>query len=257
MSADDRTGALVSVVAHALLVLLLVFVAAAPSEALEQDTVELVELDFDSALADAPMPVEQGEPARAEAGDPSAPAQSLDEPRPAPPAATPVRIPEAQRPTPTRPDPLPRPRQNPDARPTRPSPPSTATRPEPAPTPPRQPDPTEGRGNTTGSASTDGSGTGPGDGSGGDAPAEVGFQFGNRDFTCGQPAFPGVEGTIQYALTFAPDGRYISGRPRSRNATFQNAVEAVLRTCRAAPLPPQAAQVPQTTTATFRFVTGG
>ena len=110
---------------------------------------------------------------------------------------------------------------------------------------------------SAGAASTDGQGAGPGDGSGGDAPAEVGFQFGNRDFSCGQPAFPGVEGTIQYTLTFAPDGRYVSGRPRSRNATFQNAVEAILRTCRAAPLPPQAAQVPQTTTATFRFVTGG
>lgn len=80
------------------------------------------------------------------------------------------------------------------------------------------------------------------------------FRSGNRSFSCPTPLNDGtLEGTITYIVQFAPGGRYVSGRPLSRDAVLEAAVAQVLSGCRAEPLPPQADQVPQSTTATFRF----
>ncbi len=159
--------------------------------------------------------------------------------QPTPPAATPARVPERSRPL--RPDPLPRPSTQADSRPTSPDPPSAATRPEPRPTE------SAGAWEGTGQSGRDA-------GEGIPTPVEAGFQFGNRSFTCPSPPNDGtLEGTVVYSVQFAPNGRYLSGRPRSRNALLEAAVGRVISGCRADALPSRAAQVPQTTTATFRF----
>ena len=250
-SPDDRDGLILSVSLHLLLVLLIAMGIGEDQDPSPEPPVKLVELDL---LELAPtIPVQVGPPQRAEAGSPATPRQSVEPPRPAPPAATPVQPPPRPRATPPRPDPLPRPATDANARPTRPSPPSNATRPEPNPTPRQQPEPTQGSGATQGESSTSGTNDGNRSGSGGDAPAEVGFQFGNRSFTCPSPEFPGVEGTITFSVTFAPNGRYVTSRPRSRNATFTSAVQRVISGCRAQPLPPNATQTNQSTVATFNF----
>ena len=85
-------------------------------------------------------------------------------------------------------------------------------------------------------------------------PAEVGFQFGNRSYTCPTPPFGGIQGQVVYAITFRPNGSYAAARVSgSRNAALQSQVEGLLSRCRAEPLPSNALQVNQTTNATFRF----
>ena len=255
MSHDDRNGLAISLGVHVLVLLLLVFVAATPTKTLEEDYPRpIVEVDL---LAFAPTrPVLVGEPQAAVEGAPADAPQQPDIERPAPPAATPVRVPtRTETPRPPRPDPIPRPSPQPDARPTRPNPPSSATRQEPRPTSPQQPNPSAGAGNAQGPGSTSGSGSGPGSGSGGPAAVEVGFQFGNRSFTCPSPPNDGtLTGTINFTVQFAPNGRYMNARPVSRNAPLEEAVRRVISSCRADALPSQADQVPQSTRATFNFV---
>ncbi|GAB5535382.1 MAG: hypothetical protein Rubg2KO_16310 [Rubricoccaceae bacterium] len=248
---DDRDGLILSVSLHVLLLLIAALSIGVDQDPTPEPPVKLVELDL---LELAPtIPVQMGPPQRAEAGAPATPRQSLEPPRPAPPAATPVQPPPRTRQTPPRPNPLPRPANDPNASPARPNPPSNTRQPEPDPTPRQQVEPTQGNGATQGDSPTSGTNDGPASGSGGDAPAEVGFQFGNRSFTCPSPAFPGVEGTITFSVTFAPNGRYVTSRPRSRNATFTSAVQRVISGCRAQPLPPNATQTNQSTVATFNF----
>ncbi len=254
MTPDDREGLLLSIGVHVVVLLLLALVAATPRETLRRDYPRpIVEVDM---VRFAPTrPVLVGEPEAAVEGAASDAPEQPEVERPTPPAATPVRVPERPAARPPRPDPLPRPSTQETARPTRPNPPSAATRPEPRPTSPRQPRPTESAGAGTGQGTSPGTGqSGTGSGAGGDAAVEVGFQFGNRSFTCPTPPNDGtLTGTVVYSVQFAPNGRYVSGRPRSRNAPLEAAVGRVLSGCRADPLPPQADQVPQTTTATFRF----
>jgi outer membrane biosynthesis protein TonB len=253
---DDRAGLALSVTAHVLILLVLAFAAAAPTETLKPDYPRpIVEVDF---IPLAPtLPVQVGEPQSAPEAAPAAAAQQPEPERPAPPAATPVRVPERTRATPPRANPLPRPTPQPEARPSRPSPPSPRTRPEPRPTAPRNPAPTQGSGTTQGTATTTGATEGTGAGTGGDAPAEVGFNFGNRSFNCPTPPNPGVNGSVTFRVTFAPNGRYQSARPTSRNSELESLARQVLSSCRADPLPPNARQVPQATNATFRFTADG
>ena len=242
---------LLSVAAHAVVLLLLALALNVPSKALDPDwPPQLTEIEF--GLAPVP-PVVQGPPERAEAGE-SSDAMTQPEPeRPAPPAATPVRVPDRP-PTPRRADPpRPRPAQSDAARPARPNPPSRATRSEPRPTAPTQAQETQGTGSSQGDSPTAGSDAGSGSGSGGDAPVEVGFQFGNRSFDCPSVPFGGVTGEVIHRVTFAPNGRYVADRPVTRNGPLNAAVESVIRNCRAQPLPRNAAQVNQTAQATFRF----
>lgn len=251
MQRDDRDGIILSVSLHLIVLLLLAVALRVPPEALDPDWPPvLTEIEF--GIAPVP-PVVTGPPEQAEAGE-SSDAMTQPEPeRPTPPAATPVRIPE-RTPTPRQPDrPIPRPVQNDNARPSRPNPPSRATQPEPRPTAPTQPRETEGTGTSQGNSPTPGSDTGDAAGSGGDAAVEVGFQFGNRTFTCPDVPFGGVVGEVRHRITFAPNGRYVADRPVTRNAALNSAVESVIRGCRAQPLPRNAVQVNDAVEATFRF----
>lgn len=249
---DDRDGILLSVTAHILLILLLAVAVRQPTKTLEPGYPRpIVEVDFIPLSAN--FPVEVGEPETAPEGAPAAAAEQPEPERPTPPAATPVDIPERTRATPPRDNPLPRPSTRSEARPNRPSPPSNATRQERNPTPPQNTSRTTGAGRTDGASNTSGAGSGTGTGSGGDAPAEVGFNFGNRSFNCPTPPNPGVNGSISFSVTFAPNGRYQTARPRSRNAELESLARQVLSGCRADPLPSNARQVPQSTTATFNF----
>ena len=252
MKRDDRDGLLLSVTIHVAVLLLLAVAIRVPPEALDQDyPPQLMAIEFGPAPT---RPVITGPPERAQAGQASDARQQLEPERPTPPAPTPVRVPE-RAPSPTRTEnPLPRPVRTPDARPARPNPSSRATTPERAPTAPQQTQPTQGGGSSRGEGARDGDGGGPGAGSGGDAPAEVGFQFGNRTFDCPSAPFGGVEGQVDHRVTFDPRGRYVADRPVTRNAALNDSVRRVISRCRAQPLPPQATQVNQTTVATFRFV---
>jgi outer membrane biosynthesis protein TonB len=251
MSRDDRDGFLVSVTAHVVVLLVLALLAATPSRTLDPDyPPQLVEVEFGPAPV---PPVVTGPPESAAAGAPSDARRQPEPERPTPPAPTRARVPERTVEPPPRDNPVPRPARQDDARPDRPNPPSRATAREPRPTPPTQTRDTEGRGTSEGAGSTSGASDGPGQGSGGDAPVEVGFQFGNRSFDCPVPPFGGVEGAIVYRVTFAPSGRYVASSPVSRSADFERAVRGVISRCRAEPLPPNARQVNQTTRATFAF----
>ncbi len=250
-SPDDRDGLLLSVTIHIVVLFLLAVAVSIPPEATDPDyPPQLTEIEFGPAPT---VPVQTGPPERAEAGASSDQMTQPEPERPTPPAPTRARVPERQ-PTPPRPDrPLPRPVQSDEARPARPNPPSRATRPEPNPTAPTQPRPTQGTGTSQGDSPTAGTNDGAGTGSGGDAPAEVGFQFGNRTFDCPTPPFGGVEGTVVHRVTFAPNGQYLADRPVTRVGALNSAVSQVISRCRAQPLPSNALQVPQTTQATFVF----
>ena len=251
MPRDDRDGLVLSATLHLVILLLLAVALRTPPKTLDPDyPPQLTEIEFGVAPT---VPQVVGPPERAEAGESSEAVTQPEPERPTPPAPTTARIPE-RTPTPPRPDrPLPRPVQSDAARPARPNPPSRATQAEPRPTAPTQPRPTQGTGTSQGSSPTAGSASGSGSGSGGDAPAEVGFQFGNRSFDCPTPPFGGVTGEVVHRVTFAPNGRYVVDRPQTRNAPLNQAVSAVISRCRAEPLPPNALQVNQTTQATFRF----
>ncbi len=251
MTRDDRDGLILSVSLHLVVLLLLALALRVPPEALDPDwPPQLTEIEF--GIAPVP-PVVTGPPERAQSGESS---EAMTQPapeQPAPPAATPVRVPERTRTPPRAERPIPRPVQSDDARPARPNPPSRATQAQPRPTAPTQTRETEGTGSSQGNAPTLGTDSGVGSGSGGDAPAEVGFQFGNRTFTCPDVPFGGVVGSVRHRITFAPNGRYVADRPVTRNAALNAAVESVVRGCRAQPLPRNAVQINDAVEATFRF----
>lgn len=243
---------LLSVALHLVVLLLLAAGLQLPPEALDKDyPPQLMEIEFGPAPT---RPVVTGPPEQAEAGAPSDARQQLEPERPTPPAPTRARIPDRPSTPPRESRPIPRPVQSDNAPPARPNPPSRATEPERNPTPPTQPRPTQGTGTSQGEGQTTGDATGTGTGSGGDAPVEVGFQFGNRTFDCPSAPFAGVEGQVDHRVTFAPNGRYVADRPVTRNSVLNDAVRSVISRCRAQPLPREAAQVNQTTVATFRFV---
>lgn len=252
MPHDDRDGLVLSVTLHLVVLLLLAVALRTPPKTLDPDyPPQLTEIEFGIAPT---VPQLVGEPERAQGGDPSEAMTQPEPERPTPPAPTTVKVPE-RTPTPPRPDrPLPRPVQSDQARPARPNPPSRATTPEPRPTAPTQPRETQGTGTSQGTAPTSGSASGAGSGSGGEAAVEVGFQFGNRSFDCPRAPFGGVVGQVVHSVTFAPNGRYVVDRPKTRNAPLNQAVSSVISRCRAEPLPPNALQVNQTADATFRFV---
>ncbi|HYE96872.1 MAG TPA: hypothetical protein VD962_11750 [Rubricoccaceae bacterium] len=181
--------------------------------------------------------------------------------RPArPPTPTPVRLPEAtptRRPTPENPSPPPAP-HDPDARASTPSPPSPRQDPNAPPAPPSPP--VEGTNDNGGVSATGAPGRGDGNQDGGGrggtgGGSGIGFAgLGSRSATCSLPAYPGVNGTVSYFVTFAPNGRYVSSRPRQRgNSRLEAAVQRIIRTCRAAALPEAASQVNQEGVVTFRF----
>ncbi|OZC02498.1 hypothetical protein [Rubricoccus marinus] len=252
MSRDDLTALGVSLGVHALLLLLFFTVAAESREALEPADVRLVEMDFGTVPI---RPVLTGPPQQAEAGERSQAREQPEPERPAPPSASPVRTPERPRTnTPRETPPIARNTPTPDAPVRRPSPPSNTRTPEANPTPPRQPEPTRTTGTGGGESSTDGNAeTGTRTGSGGDAPAEVGFNFGNRSFDCPSipDAPPGVGGRLTFNITFNPQGQFVSARARGRNSALESHIDPYLRRCRAQRLPGAASQVNQTTQATF------
>ena len=209
-SPDDRDGFILSVTIHGVVLLLLALALSVPPDITDPDyPPQLTEIEFGPA---PPVPVQTGSPEHAAAGA-SSEAMTQPEPeRPTPPAPTRVRIPERTRtPNQSTERPITRPVESPDARPSRPNPPSRATTPDPNPTAPTQPQPSTGTGTSQGDSPTAGSNDGPGSGSGGDAPAEVGFQFGTRSvMSCPEPPFGGVEGQVVHRVTFAPNGRYVA-----------------------------------------------
>ena len=251
MSADDREGIALSLGVHAVLLLLLVLVAATPTETLDEDySPRLTEIEFGVAPT---LPVVEGPPESAPSAAPSDAAEQPEPERPAPAAATPARVPE-RAPTPPRERPVPRPVQRDEARPARPNPPSRATEPEPRPTAPTNTQPTRGGGRSEGSAETAGTDRGAQTGSGGDAAVEVGFNRGNRADTCPTPPFDGIVGDVRYQVTYAPNGRYVASRPLPpRNSDLDRLVQGVITRCRAEPLPAGVPQVNQSNTVTFRF----
>lgn len=251
-SRDDRDGLLLSVTVHVIVLLLIALALRVPPEATDEDyPPQLLEIELGPSPT---LPVQTGPPEAAEAGDTGEAMEQPEPERPTPPAATRARVPE-RTPTPPRAErPLPRPVQADEARPARPNPPSRATTPEPDPTPPQQPRPTQGTGTSQGESPTAGANEGAGTGSGGDAPVEVGFQFGTRSVTyCPTPPFGGIEGQVVHRVTFAPNGRYVADRPVTRNGPLNQAVSQVVSGCRAQPLPSNALQVNQSTNVTFRF----
>ena len=125
MSADDREGIALSLGVHAVLLLLLVLVAATPTETLDEDySPQLTEIEFGVAPT---LPVVEGPPESAPSAAPSDAAEQPEPERPAPAAATPARVPE-RAPTPPRERPVPRPVQRDEARPARPNPPLAGNR---------------------------------------------------------------------------------------------------------------------------------
>lgn len=251
-SRDDRDGLLLSVALHVVVLLLLAAGLQLPPEALDEDyPPQLMEIEFGPAPT---RPVITGPPEQAPAGSPSDARQQVEPERPTPPAPTRARVPERAPTPPRETPPIPRPVQSDNAPPARPNPPSRATEPEPRPTPPTQPRPTQGTGTSEGPGTTTGDNGGDGAGSGGDAPVEVGFQFGNRTFDCPSAPFGGVEGEVVHRITFAPNGRYVADIPITRNSVLNDAVRRVISRCRAQRLPAEAAQLNQTTRATFRFI---
>ena len=242
MSRNDLIALSVSLGVHALLLLLgLSAVFTFGKELVPEQDIRMVEIEFGPSPV---RPVVEGPPEAAPEGAASDARTQPEPPRPAPPAASPVRVPERPRATPPRPSPPIARAPQADTPPRRPSPPSPRRDPEPTPTPPQQPRTTTGNGSSDGPSANDGPSTdGDGRGSGGTAEREVGFQFGNRDWNC--PAIPpadGASGRIEFVLTFAPNGRYVSARPTRRNAALEAHVRRYLSGCRADPLPPNAAQ---------------
>lgn len=217
----------------------------------------MVEIEFGQTPV---RPVLTGPPQQAEAGDRAAARQQLAPERPAPPQSSPVRPPERTRTTPPRESPpIPRTSQQPDTPPRRPSPPSNRREPQPDPSPPRQEEPTQGNGAGGGDSSVDGraeSGSGPG--SGGDAPVQVGFDFGNRTASCPPITFTSPTAasfTVQYRITFNPAGRVVSVRQVGRRSgipELNREAAAAARRCTAPALPPNAARENQSTVYTWR-----
>lgn len=247
MDRNDWIALVTTIGVHALLLLITVGVVTAIDEEPPEPEL-LVEVDFTSASA---LPVRLGPPQRAEAGPSSQADQQAEPERPAPPASTPVRVPERES-TPNRSEEtVPRPRTDEQATPERPNPPSRTRDPEPDPTPPRNSPPTEGGGNASGESDRAGTDEGRAEGSGGNAEVEVGFNFGNRSFNCPSPPSSAPQGQVVYRITFAPNGSFVRAIPVRRNAALENVMDPLLRRCRADRLPSQADQVNQATQASF------
>ena len=78
-----------------------------------------------------------------------------------------------------------------------------------------------------------------------------------RAYTCPTPPpTEGLAGTVEYAVTFAPDGSYVGSAARTSAPALQIAADRLVGGCRAAALPPGAPQVPQALGVTFRFGDG-
>lgn len=249
MSRSDSIALAVSLGVHALLLLVTFTVIGATPDITRPPEQMLVEVEL--LPADA-RPMVIGPPEAARQGAPSEASEQLEAERPTPPAATPVRVPE-RRQTQTDNERIARPRTSSESEAQRPSPPSSQQEPESDPTPPQSDNPSNQGGNAQGESARAGTETGENEGSGGEADVEVGFDFGNRNWTCPTPPSTGLAGRVTYRITFAPNGRYVLARPVRRNSTLENSVESVLPSCRAAALPPQADQVNQSTTVTFNF----
>ncbi len=264
-------------VVHVLLFLLW-FTAPLPEtpkiDALQTYTTPMQQVDVEltaaePAFSDIPGPAQAAEGGADSEGGPAGEEPPSEAPAPervTPPATAPVR---AERPDVRREGrPTPAPVETPRERP-RPSAAPTRGRAQPAPAPTGRNRPVErqgtgteagtGQGVGTGSGRGDGGGTGSGagsgtgSGSGGTAPAEVGFAFGNRSYDCPTPPFGGIPGEVTLTVTFRPDGSYVAATGRG-NAELVRAARTVVSRCRARPLPSNAAQQNQSTTATFRFV---
>lgn len=240
MQSNDIKGLGVSVGVHLLLALVLsIIIGSAPPD---EPPVRLVELEMGPITAprsaarpsaQAPRPNPQ----------PPQPEPTPDRPRPTPPTATPVQAPRVQTPPATE-RPIPQPRQEPEASPRPPAPPQ----PDPAPPQTSGGTPTGSTGQTSNPESNTGSGN-----TGTSGLSIEGL--GSRGATCPRPSYPGVNGTVAYAVTFGPDGRYVASRPvrRGGDARIDQAVRSVIAGCRAEGLPGAADQVNQEGRVTFVF----
>ena len=237
---------------------------------LAMTAVEVPLTDAAPAFSDIPGPAQAAAGGADSEGGPAGEAPPSEAPVPervTPPATAPVRAPRPDvrregRPVPA-PVPPARERPRPSAAPTR-----GRAQPAPAATGANRPVERQGTGTQAGTGqgvgagagrgdgggSGSGAGSGEGSGSGGTAAVEVGFALGNRTYDCPTPPFDGVPGQVTLTVTFSPDGRYISSRPRGGNADLVRAASSVVSRCRAQRLPAGAAQTSQSTQATFRFV---
>lgn len=249
MDKNEWTGLGASVAVHSLLLLLLGVVVQAGKE--PPPRVRLVPLDFTTlevtAFGEAGS---AGSPSRqtARAEEPTlAPPRAEPTPdRSSPPPITPVR-PPSRPPTPSPAPPVARPETREDA------PPQTGSvSPEPGPGQASGGTP-EGRPGGQSANAGEGDGTGGTEGTGTSGVSVGGL--GNRSASCARPRYPGVSGSATYAVTFAPDGRYVSSRPLQRggDARIDAAVGGVIGSCRAQALSEGASQVNQVGTITFRF----
>lgn len=237
MKPDDWKGLGVSLALHTLLLLIgsTFFLASK----FEDPPLRLVEIEFGSfettsaaarsaPRADRPAPAPNPEPVR-------------ETPR-VEPQPTPVRPPQV-RPTPPTPEP---PVARPEPREATPAPPSP---------PAETPREVSGGGDPQGQQGTNPTGS---DANGTATTGSSGVSvagLGSRGASCPSPRFPGAAGRVVYAVTFSPEGRYVSSRPRTRggNPSLDAAVRAVIAGCRANPLPAAADQVNQEGTVTFVF----
>ena len=241
MHPDDWKGLGVSLAVH--LLLLIGFSAVFLGSKLPEPNIRLLELeliDFDVASSAARPSA---------AAQPIQPQPPREEPRPEPP--------RAQRPAPT---PVQPPRTQTPPRPTE----QTVPRPTPQEnTPPRPPSPpvesprenTDGGGTPAGQTGQQ-SNTQDGTGQGNTGTSGLSIEgLGSRGATCPRPRYPGVSGTVTYAVTFGPDGRYLGARPlvRGGDARLEQAVRSIISGCRAEPLSEAASQVNQDGRVTFRF----
>jgi outer membrane biosynthesis protein TonB len=241
MHSDDWKALGVSLGVH---LLLFIGVGAAFLGAkMPEDSIYLLELeviDFDMASA-AARPSAAASPV-----DPQPP---REEPRPEPPrattpATTPVQPPRTQ--TPPRPTEQTVPRATPqeNAQPQTPSPPAESPR-----------ENTDGGGTPAGETGNE-SNTTDGTGQGNTGTSGLSIEgLGSRRASCPRPGYPGVSGTVAYAVTFAPDGSYRGARPlrRGGDSRLEQAVQRVIAGCRAEPLSGAASQVNQDGVVTFRF----
>lgn len=267
LSSEEWQALTVSTWVNALLVLLVLVVLPVPQPVrldIPPRPVEMVEL----TLLPPPVPVfgpaggSPEETARAPRTTAPPAARPRPEPRRTPPArpaaSTPVDLPRPVAPTVRRRDGVPPPGPvDPSAAaavPSFPNPnPDPAADPAP-PSPPVQGASDDGGVSATGAPGTGGSSDGGGRGGTGGG---SGFGFGglgSRSVNCALPRNPGAAGRVEYYITFDPDGRYVSSRPKQRGPSSLNqAVSGILRTCRAEPLPEEASQVNQEGFVSFRF----
>ena len=239
-----------------------------PTDVLEMTEVQI--MDAPPAFSDVPGPPQAAAGGAASEGGPAGEEPPSENPVPervTPPATARVRAP---RPDVTR-EGRPTPARVPDTPPARRSEAPTRGRSQPAPRPTGANRPVAQQGTGTeagtgqgvgtgagrGNGGGDGSGAGAGTGSGSDGTGtrEVGFALGNRTYDCPTPSFEGIPGSVTLTVTFSPTGAFVAASGRG-NADLLRSAKGAARSCRAQPLPRNASQTNQTTTATFRFVAG-